>query len=98
MARLLMLSAVIVSFAASAALAQSASPFGPQGRGIATATMQPGTAVGLSAGAVPAAKIAGEGRAKPQVAGAGTSDCPVPSAGGETCGAPAGDGPETTLR
>ncbi len=96
MARLLMLSAVIVSFAASAALAQSVSPFGPQGRGIAAATIQPGTA--LSAGAVPAAEIAGEGRAKPQVAIAGTSDCPVPLVGGEECGAPAGDGPETTLR
>ena len=98
MARLLMLSAVIVSFAASAALAQSVSPFGPQGRGIAAATMQPGSAIGLSAGAVPAAEIAGEGWAKPQVASAGTSECADPSVDGKQCGTPAGDGAETTLR
>lgn len=98
MARLLMLSVVIVSFAASAALAQSVSPFGPQGHGIAAATMQPGTAIGLSAGAVVAAEIVGEGRSKPQVAGTATPQCVDPTADGKQCGTLAGDGAETTLR
>ena len=96
MARLLMLSAVVVSFAASAALAQSVSPFGPQGHGIAATPMQPGTA--LSAGAVPAAEIAGEEAVEPQVAGSATPQCADPPAAGEPCGTPADDGEETTLR